>query len=57
MGNIYLKFLEKLLITFISILRFNILFLLTADGKFNYHGIKKWIEEQSETNDSKNFFL
>lgn len=29
----------------------NILFLLTAEGKFNYHGIKKWIEEHSETNE------
>jgi hypothetical protein len=29
----------------------NILFLLTAEGKFNYHGIKRWIEEQSETNE------
>ena len=31
----------------------NILFLLTAEGKLNYHGLKKWIEEQSETNESK----
>jgi hypothetical protein len=29
----------------------NIVFLLTAQGKFNYHGLKKWIEEQSETNE------
>lgn len=29
----------------------NILFLLTAEGKFNYHGLKKWIEEQSETHE------
>ena len=31
----------------------NILFVLTAEGKFNYYGLKKWIEEQSETNESK----
>ena len=29
----------------------NIVFLLTAQGKFNSHGLKKWIEEQSETNE------
>lgn len=29
----------------------NILFLLTTEGKFNYHGLKKWIEEQSEANE------
>lgn len=29
----------------------NIVFLLTTQGKFNYHGLKKWIEEQSETNE------
>lgn len=29
----------------------NILFVLTAEGKFNYYGLKKWIEEQSETNE------
>lgn len=31
--------------------RFNLIFLLTTEGKFNYHGIKKWIEEHSETTD------
>jgi len=31
----------------------NIVFLLTAEGKLNYYGLKKWIEEQSETNESK----
>lgn len=31
----------------------NILFVLTAEGKMNYYGLKKWIEEQSETNESK----
>ena len=34
----------------------NILFLLTAEGKFNYHGLKKWIEEQSETRESNYHF-
>lgn len=29
----------------------NLLFVLTAEGKYNYHGLKKWIEEQSETNE------
>jgi len=29
----------------------NLIFVLTAEGKFNYHGLKKWIEEQSETNE------
>lgn len=28
----------------------NLVFVLTAEGKMNYHGLKKWIEEQSETN-------
>ena len=32
----------------------NLLFVLTAEGAFNYHGLKKWIEEQSEVNESKN---
>ncbi len=30
----------------------NLVFLLSAEGKFNYHGLKKWIEEQSEANES-----
>ncbi len=25
--------------------------MLSAYGKLNYHGLKKWIEEQSETNE------
>lgn len=29
----------------------NLVFVLTAEGKYNYHGLKKWIEEQSETNE------
>ncbi|CAF0765035.1 unnamed protein product [Brachionus calyciflorus] len=29
----------------------NILFLLTAEGKFNYYGLKKWLEEQSDSNE------
>ena len=31
----------------------NMLFLLTAEGQLNYHGLKKWIEEQSETSEGK----
>ncbi|RNA32274.1 nicalin-1-like isoform X3 [Brachionus plicatilis] len=30
----------------------NILFLLTAEGKFNYYGLKKWLEEQSEAGEA-----
>jgi len=33
------------------ILRLNFVFLLTAHGKLNYHGLKKWIEDQSENNE------
>ncbi len=41
---------QVLLLIFLN-LRLNFVFLLTAHGKFNYHGLKKWIEEQSETNE------
>lgn len=32
-----------------TIPNYNLLFVLTAEGKFNYHGLKKWIEIQSES--------
>ena len=31
----------------------NVLFLLTAEGKFNYYGLKKWLEEQSDSAECK----
>lgn len=51
-GVVALLELSRLLSTIYSnpktIAPFNILFLLTAEGKFNYYGLKKWLEEQSE---------
>jgi Ca2+-binding EF-hand superfamily protein len=35
----------------------NIIFLLTTEGKFNYHGLKKWIEEQSDSRESNLFIF
>ena len=32
-----------------------LVFLLTAYGKQNYYGVKKWIEDQSMSNDGKVF--
>lgn len=31
--------------------RFNLLFLLSGGGKFNYHGTKKWIEDNIDSSD------
>ena len=39
----------------LTLFSFNFVFLLTAHGKFNYYGLKKWIDEQSFRNDSKIF--
>ncbi|EDV26542.1 uncharacterized protein TRIADDRAFT_22468 [Trichoplax adhaerens] len=35
-----------------SMIVYNLLFVLTAGGNFNYHGTKKWIEEELDSADS-----
>ncbi len=40
---------SKLYMTSRSHAKFNLLFLLSAGGKFNYQGTKRWIEDQLDT--------